>query len=390
MQSTVNIFQTVPRIIYGNGAIVHLGKEAKKLGAQKVAIITDPGIVSAEIDQPVIELLQAENLETALFKDVEPDPRIEIFSESADFVKDSKADIIVGLGGGSALDVAKATAVMITNPDPIESYAGVNLVPKPGLPTIMIPTTAGTGSEVTSISVLSDTENKVKKGVVSDFMFAKLALVDPLLTVKLPSHITASTGLDALIHAIESYVGRQATVLTEPLALSAIQLIAKYLRRAYANGLDIEARDGMAKASLIAGLAFANTQTGAAHACGMSLGGMFHVPHGIATSLMLPAVMRFNSIVAPEKFADIALAFDEVVDGLSPMVAATKAVDAVVRLINDLGFQMGLENYGAEESDIPDLSAGAMPAVRLWNNNPRNATQEQVEGIFRDSFSGTT
>lgn len=389
MQSTVNIFQTVPRIIYGNDAVGHLGKEVKKLGAKKVAIITDPGLVSAGIDRLVIALLKAENLETALFKDVEPDPRIEIFSKSADFVKDSKADIIIGLGGGSALDVAKATAVMITNPDSIESYAGVNLVPKPGLPTIMIPTTAGTGSEVTSISVLSDTENKVKKGVVSDYMFAKLALVDPLLTVKLPPEITASTGLDALIHAIESYVGKQATVLTKPLALSAIQLIAKYLRRAYANGLDIEARDGMAKASLLAGLAFANTQTGAAHACGMSLGGMFHVPHGIATSLMLPAVMKFNCIVAPEKFADIALAFEEVIDGLSPMATAAKAVDAVVGLINDLGFQMGLENYGAKESDIPALSAGAMPAVRLWNNNPRNATQEQVENIFRDSFSET-
>jgi alcohol dehydrogenase class IV len=390
MQSTVNIFQTVPRIIYGNDAVGHLGKEAKKLGAKKVAIITDPGLVSAGIDQLVIALLKAENLETALFKDVEPDPRIEIFSESADFVKDSKADIIVGLGGGSALDVAKATAVMITNPDPIESYVGVNLVPKPGLPTIMIPTTAGTGSEVTSISVLSDTENKVKKGVVSDYMFAKLALVDPLLTVKLPPEITASTGLDALIHAIESYVGKQATVLTEPLALAAIRLIAKYLRRAYGNGSDIEARDGMAKGSLLAGLAFGNTQTGAAHACGMSLGGMFHVPHGIATSLMLPAVMRFNCIVAPEKFSDIALAFEEVIDGLSPMAAAAKAVDAVVRLINDLGFQMGLENYGAKESDIPALSAGAMPAVRLWNNNPRNATQDQVEEIFHDSFSETT
>ncbi|MEK6194253.1 MAG: iron-containing alcohol dehydrogenase, partial [Deltaproteobacteria bacterium] len=123
---------------------------------------------------------------------------------------------------------------------------------------------------------------------------------------------------------------------------------------------------------------------------GMSLGGMFHVPHGIATSLMLPAVMRFNCIVAPEKFSDIALAFEEVIDGLSPMAAAAKAVDAVVRLINDLGFQMGLENYGAKESDIPALSAGAMPAVRLWNNNPRNATQDQVEEIFHDSFSETT
>lgn len=387
MQSTVNIFQTVPRIIYGNNAVGHLGKETKRLGARKVAVITDPGLVSAGIDQPVIASLKAENLETALFKDVEPDPRIEIFSKSADFVKKSKADIIVGLGGGSALDVAKATAVMITNPDPIESYAGVNLVPKPGLPTIMIPTTAGTGSEVTSISVLSDTKNKVKKGVVSDYMFAKLALVDPLLTIKLPPEITASTGLDALIHAIESYVGKQATVLTEPLALSAIQLIAKYLRRAYANGSDIEARDGMAKASLLAGLAFANTQTGAAHACGMSLGGMFHIPHGISISLMLPAVMKFNCIVAPEKFADIALAFGEVIDGLAPMAAAMKAVDAVVHLINDLGFQMGLGNYDVKESDIPALADGAMPAARLWNNNPRNATKEQVEEIFRDSFS---
>ena len=389
MQSTLNIFQTVPRILYGIGSVEHLGKEAKRLGAQRVAIITDPGLVSAGIDQPVIESLQAENLETALFHDVEPDPRIEIFSESADFVKDSQADIIVGLGGGSALDVAKATAVMLTNPDPIESYAGVNLVPKPGLPTIMIPTTAGTGSEVTSISVLSDTANKVKKGVVSDYMFAKLALVDPLLTVKLPPEITASTGLDALIHAIESYVGKQATVLTEPLAMSAIQLIAQYLRRAYANGGDIEARDGMAKASLLAGLAFANTQTGAAHACGMSLGGMFHVPHGISISLMLPAVMAFNSITAPEKFADIALAFEEVIDGLSPMEAAAKAIHAVVRLINDLGFQMGLDNYGVKKADIPALAAGAMPAARLWNNNPRNATREQVENIFRDSFSET-
>ncbi|MBW2603554.1 MAG: iron-containing alcohol dehydrogenase [Deltaproteobacteria bacterium] len=387
MKSNTKIFQTLPRIVFGIGAVDRVGEEAKRLGAGKAVIITDPGIVAAGIDSPVTAALKAVGLETALFQGVEPDPRIEIVAESATFVKDHKADIIVGLGGGSSLDIAKATAVMMTNPGPIESYAGVNLVPKPGLSTIMIPTTSGTGSEVTSISVLSDTENKVKKGVVSDYMFAKLALVDPALTVKLPPHITASTGLDALIHAIESYVGKDATVLTEPLALSAIQLIAKYLRRAYANGSDLAAREGMSNASLIAGLAFANTQTGAAHACGMSLGGMFHVPHGVATSLMLPAVMKFNSIVAPEKFADIAMAFGEVTEGLSPMAAAEKAVDAVVRLIDDLGFQMGLENYGVQSSDIPALAAGAMPATRLWNNNPRNATQKEVEEIFRSSFS---
>lgn len=387
MLSNIKVFQTVPRIIYGVGSVEQVGEEAKRLGAKKVAVVTDPGLIDAGIDQPVMESLKAANLETVLFQGVEPEPRIEVVTESTNFVQDSKADMIVGLGGGSALDVAKATAVMCTNPGPIKAYTGVNLVPKPGLPTILIPTTAGTGSEVTSIAALSDTEAKVKIGVVSDYMFAKLAVLDPLLTVQLPPEITASTGLDALIHAIESYVGKQATLITEPLALSAIQLIAKYLRRAYANGSDMEARDGMLTASLIAGLAFANTQTGAAHACGMSLGGRFHIPHGIATSLMLPAVMKFNRIVAPEKFADIALAFGEVIDGLAPMEAAEKAVDAVVRLIDDLGFQMGLENYGVKESDIAALAGGAMPAARLWNNNPRKATQQQVEAIFRESFS---
>jgi len=387
MLSNIKVFQTVPRIVYGVGSVNQVGEEAKRLGAKKVAVVTDPGLVDAGIDQPVMESLKAANLDTVLFQGVEAEPPIEIVTECTNFVQDNGADMIVGLGGGSAMDVAKATAVMCTNPGPIKAYTGMNLVPGPGLPTILIPTTAGTGSEVTSISALSDTEAKVKIGVVSDYMFAKLAVLDPQLTVQLPPQITASTGLDALIHAIESYVGKQATVITEPLALSAIQLIAKYLRRAYANGSDLEARDGMLTASLVAGLAFANTQTGAAHACGMSLGGRFHVPHGIATSLLLPAVMKFNCIVAPEKFADIALAFGEFIEGLSPMEAAGKAIDAVVRLIDDLGFQMGLENYGVKASDIPALAAGAMPAARLWNNNPRKATQQQVEAIFRESFS---
>jgi alcohol dehydrogenase class IV len=217
-------------------------------------------------------------------------------------------------------------------------------------------------------------------------MFARAVLLDPELTLGLPPHITAATGLDALIHAIESYTGRQATFITEPLAMEAIRCIAAHLRTAYARGTDLEARSGMLKASLLAGMAFANTQTAGAHACALSLGGKFHVPHGIATSLMLPAIMRFNSIAACKKYADIAEAFGENIEGLAPMDKSRKAIDGVVRLIGDVGFKLGLENYGVSREDIGDLAKGAMGAARLWNNNPRSVTEAQVRGIFADSF----
>lgn len=284
------------------------------------------------------------------------------------------------------MDISKAAAMMVSNAEPINQYAGMNLVPNPGLPTILIPTTAGTGSEVTSISVLSDTANHVKIGVVSDHMFARTVLLDPELTVGLPPHVTAFTGLDALIHAIESYTGRLASFLTEPLALEAIRLIAANLRIAYADGSNLAARTGMLRASLLAGMAFANTQTAGAHACALSLGGKFPIPHGIATSLMLPSVMKFNSIAAPEKFSRIAEIFGESTEGLGVMDSAELAIKAVVRLINDTGFTLGLENYKVTREDIPDLAKGAMNAVRLWNNNPRRADEAQVCRIFEDAF----
>lgn len=379
-------FLTVPKIQFGCGAIQQLGEAAKALGATRVALVTDPGIVNAGVHEPVVAVLERAGLNPGLFSEVEPDPKIETVDKCLSFVKAHGADLLVGLGGGSSLDITKAAAVMTANKGPINQYGGVNLVPKPGLPTLLIPTTAGTGSEVTSISVLSDTVNKVKVGVVSDYMFARMVLLDPELTLGLPQHITASTGLDALIHAIESYTGSQSTFLTEPLAMEAIRLVAKNLRTAYADGSNLEARSGMLQASLLAGLAFANTQTAGAHACALSLGGKFHVPHGVATSLMLPAIMRFNSIAVPEKFADIAEAFGEPVKKLAPMDKAQKAIDAVVRLIGDVGFKLGLENHGAAREDINDLAKGAMVAARLWHNNPRSATEEEIRGIFADSF----
>jgi alcohol dehydrogenase class IV len=386
MNQAISMFQTVPKVIFGFGAVGQLGQTAQTLGATRVTVVTDPGIVKAGIHEPVVAALTSSGMEPRVFSKVEPDPKIEIVEQCRAFIIDHGADLVVGLGGGSSLDIAKAAAIMANNAGPINQYAGVNLVPKPGLSTLLIPTTAGTGSEVTSISVLSDTEKQVKVGVVSDYMFAKAVLLDPELTLGLPPHITASTGLDALIHAIESYTGRRATFLTETLAFKAIKLIAKHLRSAYAYGADIEARTGMLQGSLLAGLAFANTQTAGAHACALSLGGKFHVPHGVATSLMLPAVMRFNSIAASEKFGHIALAFGETIDGLNPMAAAQKAVEGVERLIKDVGFELGLNRHGVTSDDIPDLAKGAMAAARLWENNPRSATEEQVRQIFSDAF----
>ena len=386
MTRIASVFQTVPKIIFGCGVVKQLGKAAKAIGASRVAVVTDPGIVQAKVYEPVFAALEKEGLNPGMFAEVEPDPAIGIVDDCLSFIQSHKADLVVGLGGGSSLDISKAAAIMSTNEGPIIRYAGVNLVPKPGMPTLLIPTTAGTGSEVTSISVLSDTVNNIKVGVVSDYMFARTVLLDPELTLGLPAHITASTGLDALIHAIESYTGCQATFITEPLAMEAIRLIAKHLRAAHAHGGNLEARIGMLKASLLAGMAFANTQTAGAHACVLSLGAKFHIPHGVATSLMLPAIMRFNSTAVPEKFVHIARALGENMKGLAPMDKAQKAIDGVIRLMGDVGFQLGLENYGVTREDVEDLAKGAMLAVRLWNNNPRPANEEQVRSIFDDSF----
>ena len=383
---TISTFNTVGRIVFGRGALASLGDEIKRLEGTRVLVVTDPGIQAAGLLDRVVERLEAAGTLYRVFSEVAPDPKIEVVDASLQAAKEFAPDLVVGFGGGSALDIAKVTAVMLTNEGPVETYFGIDRVPKPGIPLILVPTTAGTGSEVTSICVLSDAKNRVKKGIVSAHLFAKTALLDPFLTVGLPPRITVFTGLDALVHAIESYTGKQSTYLTEPLALEAVRLIARHLRAAYADGTDIDARSGMLQASLLAGMAFSNTQTAGAHACALSLGAKFDLPHGVATSLMLPAIMRFNSIATPEKFARIARAFDMPLKRLSPMQKAARAVEAVEDLMRDVGFQLGLEHYGVTREHIPDLAAGAMPAARLWNNNPRTATEEQVRTIFEDSL----
>jgi len=379
-------FNTVRRIVSGFGALEALGEEIKRLRGARVLIITDPGIQGAGLLDLVGGVLDRAKIHHRFFAEVEPDPKIEVVFSSLNAAKDFNPDLIIGLGGGSSLDISKVTSVMMTNTGPIEKYFGMELVPEPGIPLILIPTTAGTGSEMTSICVLSDTANKVKKGIVSEHMFARVALLDPQLTLDLPPHITATTGMDALVHAIESYTGVRATILTDTLNFQAICPIAANLRKAFAHGDNREARENMLNASCLAGMAFSNTQNGLDHALALALGGKFHLPHGLLTAFILPWVMEYNLLASPEKFIQIARAFGESPDGLPEIVGARLSVQAIKSLLDDLGISYKLSDYGVPREEIPALAKAAIGAVRLISNNPRKVMEKEVVGLLEKNF----
>ncbi len=382
----ITSFNTVRRILSGFGCLENLGDEITRLKGKKVLVISDPGIKAAGLLDPLVKILDRTKLSYSLFTEVEPDPKIEIALASHEAAKAFGPDLIIGLGGGSSLDIAKVTSVMLTNPGPIDRYFGMELVPESGLPLILIPTTAGTGSEMTSICVLSDTRNKVKKGIVSEHLFARVALLDPQLTLGLPPRVTALTGMDALVHAVESYTGVRATVLTDTLNLQAIRMIAANLRKAYANGDNREARENMLYASSIAGMAFSNTQNGLDHALALAIGGKFHLPHGLLTAFILPWVMEFNLLANPQKFIQIARAFGENADGLPEGEAARLSVRAIKSLLSDLDISYKLSDYQVPREEIPGLARAAIGAARLIGNNPRKVTEKEVVEILGKNY----
>ncbi len=378
----VTLFRTTPRIVTGPGAIGQIAQEVRALKGEKVLFVTDKGVIEAGLINPAQEALEKSGIDFAVFEGVEPDPRYEIVAECLDMIRREKADLVIGFGGGSPIDIAKAAAVMAANKGPIAEYFGIDLIPEPGLPTLMVPTTAGTGSEVTPIAILSDEGEKLKKGIVSPYLFPSTALLDPELTLALPPDITASTGMDALIHAIEAYTSVNATDLTDILAFSAMELLYHNIRTAYANGNNLEARSAMMEGSLLAGMAFANAGVTAVHAFAYPIGAEFHIPHGVANTLMLPHVMRFNVLGNLQKFAEISEAFDLFTEGLDDLKAAEKAVEAVERLADDLRVPRRLAEFGIAASDIPGLAEGVMKVTRLLANNPRVMTPEDAEAIY--------
>ena len=380
------VFASPAFIRVGKGITRSLGELLKPRNVRKVMFVTDPGIARLKLDEPVRQSLTAAGIAVAVYDKVEADPPMTQAMELIALLKRDPPDLVIGFGGGSSIDMAKIAAVMTANDDSLRDLVGINLVKNPGLPTLFIPTTAGTGSEATNISILNDVEREVKLGIVSEYMFAGMVVIDPELTASLPPRVTSWTGLDALIHAIEAYVSRAATPVTDALAAKSMELIAGNLRRAYAVGTDMDARENMLTASLLAGMAFCNTQCGGAHACALAVGAKYHLAHGLATTLMLPATMEFNLIAAPEKYRGIAEIFGYRTTGLSLYEGAALAVKAVTDLAGSMDFVFGIEKYGAKEEDIPGLAERSILGTRLWNSNPRPASLEQITGILRRSF----
>lgn len=379
----IALFRTIPRIVMGPGALNQLADEAKALKAKKVLMVTDSGLIEAGLVKQAQVVLEKSDIKYAIFGDVEADPRYEIVADCVDMIHRENADLIVGFGGGSPIDIAKVSAVMATNEGSITEYFGIDRVPHAGLPTIIIPTTAGTGSEVTPIVILSDHTEKLKKGIVSQHLFPSAALLDPELTLGLPARVTAATGMDALIHAVEAYTSKNATSMTDMLARQAMQLIAQNIRVAYATGSNLTARSHMLEGSLLAGMAFANAGVTAVHAFAYPIGAEFHIPHGVANSIMLVPVMDFNKLGNLKKFAEIAGYLGENTAALSEREAAHAAVDAMRILAADLKIPDHLRKFGINDKDISDLAAAVMKVTRLLANNPRELTQSDAEAIYR-------
>ncbi|MDZ7698460.1 MAG: iron-containing alcohol dehydrogenase [Deltaproteobacteria bacterium] len=367
----------------GPGAVDTIGQEVRDLRATRTLIVTDPGILEAGLLGPVEQSLEKARVKYKVFSNVPADPPYETVDTCINETRDFKPSSVIGLGGGSAIDIAKTAAVMFKNPGSIADYFGVDLIKKPGLPTVIVPTTAGTGSEVTPIAILSDEGEKLKKGVVSQYLFPRCSILDPELTLGLPPSVTAAAGMDALIHAIEAFTSVNATGMTDMLAARSIELIADNLRTAYAHGENLDARSAMLEGSLLAGIAFANAGVAAVHAFAYPIGAEFHIPHGVANTLMLAEVMRFNLVGNVRKFADIAQLMGEPVDDLSDREAAEAAVEAVILLARDLQVPTSLSQFSITDGHIKDLACGVMKVERLLANNPRTLTLEDAEAIYR-------
>ncbi|HCX89868.1 MAG TPA: alcohol dehydrogenase [Deltaproteobacteria bacterium] len=386
MQNKIFDFKIIPEIVFGNGASEKVGAEARKRGGTKALVVVDPGIIRAGLFDRIEESLTKEGIEVTVFDGVEPEPQIEIADQCAQLGRDKGCDLVVGIGGGSAMDTAKATSILLTNDGKVRDYQGLDLVKKPGVPKIMIPTTAGTGSEVTFTAVFTDKNTKSKAGVNSKYLFADLAFLDPKLTLSLPPEVTAFTGMDALTHAIEAYTSLSSNSFVDLFALEAIRLISDNLHKAVTDGQDIEARGSMLKGSLFGGIALANAGVGAAHALAYPMGGEHQVPHGIANGLLLPYVMEFNLESNIEKFSRIAEAMGERNQGFSALEFAEKSVSAVKKLVEDVKVPTRLRELGIPESAIEGLSSGAMKVTRPIENNPRKVTKEDAIEIYKRAY----
>ena len=369
----------------GAGAVQEAGPQAVMLGAKKALIVTDAFLEKIGMAKEVADILEASGVKTVIYGGAEPNPTDKNVHDGFDVYTKEGCDMIISVGGGSSHDCGKGIGLVAGNGGKIQDFEGVNKSTKPMPPYIAINTTAGTASEMTRFCIITDYSRHIKMAIVDWRVTANVSINDPLMMMKQPPGLTAATGMDALTHAVEAYVSTIATPLTDSAALMAFKIIPKYLRKAVANGDDFEAREKMAYAQFLAGMAFNNASLGYVHSMAHQLGGFYNLPHGVCNAILLPHVSRFNLIGNLDKFAEIAEAMGENIEGLSARDAAEVCLDAISRLSSDVGIPSGLSALNVKEEDFA-LMAGNAKKDACQFTNPRTATLEQVIQIFKDAM----
>ena len=372
-----------PRIVFGNGCAVSCVDLLVQRGVRNVFLVSSTPVLP-QISF-LLEALRQAGCEVSQGPPVDQEPTRAMFAEILDRARAQRAEAVLGIGGGSALDVAKLVAALARGRQKVEEVLGINLLHDRELFLVCLPTTAGTGSEVSPNAILLDEGDHLKKGVVSPHLVPDAAVVDPLLTISVPAGVTAATGLDALTHCIEAYANKFAHPIIDGFALEGMRLISGHLLRAVRNGKDEEARAKLSLGSLYGGLCLGPVNTAAVHALAYPLGGQFHVAHGVSNAVLLPHVLRFNLPQAPERYAEVAVALGVARNGAAS-VTAERGLEMLARLSRDCGVPQRLSELGVPRSAIPAMAKGAMKVTRLLKNNVRTVTEEDAVRIYEESY----
>jgi alcohol dehydrogenase class IV len=381
----ISSFKSAQKLITGQGCSFFLIEYLKTLRIKFPLIVTDKGVRNSGTLELITD--QLIDYEFSIYDDVKPEPDDEVVKHCFRVYQSKPHDVIISVGGGSAIDIAKCIAVMAGNNQNLGSMFGEDNVLGKGIPHIAIPTTAGTGSEVTNIAILAVPSEQTKKGIISDYLLPNLAIVAPEMTVSCPANITAASGVDALVHCIEAYLSNFSSPITNALAIKAMGMIMTNLPIAYQSPGDLTARENMATASLMAGLSFGNAGVGAVHALAYPLGARFHISHGVSNALLLPFVMKWNKSSCLKQFVDMATALSTPV---SQSDGAEAIADKVIKQLHDLctavDIPKGLHSLGIKIQDIPQLAAEAIKVERLLRNNPRRLSVSDIERIYQEAF----
>jgi alcohol dehydrogenase class IV len=378
-------FHSTRSILVQRGGSVQLAKMTRDQGARKVLIVTDPGVLAAGLLEKALPQFKKLNIPVHIFSDVRADPPVEVIKAAVQVAQENQIDCVVGFGGGSSMDVAKLVALLSLGNEQLADIYGIGNVKGPRLPLILVPTTAGTGSEATKSSVVTVSERE-KKGVLSPYLLPDVALLDAELTLGLPAHVTAATGIDAMVHAIEAFTTRHLkNPMADCLAKEALRLLSNNLHRAVMAGGDIEARENMLLGACLGGMAFTNAPVAGVHALAYPIGARFHVPHGLSNSLVLAPVMRFNLGVAHAMYAELGQIIKPGLRG-STMDQSAQLVDYLAAFAGELGLPTRLRDVGITDADIDQLATDAMLQTRLLMNSPREITFDDAVSLYREAL----